>query len=266
MLFTDHLVVVRGGGDLGTGAADRLLRAGFPVVVLELPSPLAVRRHVAFSTAVENGSVEVEGNQAIHVDTPAEAIATAQDGDVAVLVAPELPEFAPAPSIVVDARLAKRTLDTSMDQAPLVVALGPGFSAGENCHAVVETMRGHRLGRVIWNGAAAPDTGMPGILGGVGAGRVIRATSVGAIAWTVDIGDLVAAGQEIGTVGEEAVHTSIAGVVRGLIAPGTEARRGLKIADIDPRGDQSSPFEISDKARLVGAGVLEAVLTWLNQG
>jgi xanthine dehydrogenase accessory factor len=181
-------------------------------------------------------------------------------------VAPELPEFTPAPSIVVDARLAKRALDTTLDQAPLVVALGPGFTAGEDCHAVVETMRGHRLGRVIWNGAAAPDTGMPGILGGVGAGRVIRATSVGAIAWTVDIGDLVAAGQEIGTVGGEPVHTSIAGVVRGLIAPGTEAHRGLKIADIDPRSDQSSPFEISDKARLVGAGVLEAVLTWLNKG
>jgi xanthine dehydrogenase accessory factor len=265
MLFADHLVVVRGGGDLGTGVADRLVRAGFPVIVLELAAPLAVRRRVSFSSAVTNGGVEIEGTRAVVVASPADAVATAQTGDVAVLVAPDLPDITPAPSVVVDARLAKRNLDTTMDQASLVIALGPGFTAGEDCHAVIETMRGHRLGRVIWSGNAEPDTGMPGILGGVDAGRVIRATAAGTVAWGVEIGDLVAAGQEIGTACHVAVHTSIAGVVRGLIAPGTETHSGLKIADIDPRGDRSAPFEISDKARLVGAGVLEAVLAWLNE-
>lgn len=167
--------------------------------------------------------------------------------------------------MIVDARLAKRNIDTAVDQAPLVVALGPGFTAGVDCAAVVETMRGHGLGKVIWEGPAAANTGEPGNVGGATAGRVVRSPGPGAVSWRVAIGDLVEAGQQIGTVGGDPVESKIGGVVRGLISDGFPATPELKIADVDPRADRSACFEISDKARLVGAGVLEAVLVWLNR-
>jgi xanthine dehydrogenase accessory factor len=265
MLFADHLVVLRGGGDLATGAAYQLHLAGFPVVVLELPQPLAIRRPVAFSTAVIEGAVTVDGVEAVHVASTTEAEEVSLAGRVAVLVSPDLPEFGRPVTVLVDARLAKRNIDTSMRQAPMVVALGPGFTAGVDCHAVIETMRGHRLGRVIWDGAATPDTGTPGSVGGVSTQRVVRSTSSGSVTWSVEIGELVAAGARLGEVGDAPVYTAIAGVVRGLITPGMSVAAGIKIADVDPRGNRSACFEISDKSRLVGAGVLQAVLTWLNR-
>lgn len=265
MLFANRLVVVRGGGDLATGAVYQLRMAGFPVVVLELEHPLAIRRTVAVGTAVFDGSITVDGVQARRAASPTEALDMARSGVVAVLVSPELPEFPEPASVVVDARLAKRNLDTTIDQAPLVVALGPGFTAGVDCHAVVETMRGHRLGRVIWDGPAAPNTGVPGNVGGATAERVVRASRDGEVTWSAEIGATVAAGTVLGDVGGVPVVAGIGGVVRGLIQPGTEVPSGLKIADIDPRADRSACREISDKARLVGAGVLEAVLTWLNR-
>ena len=265
MLFADTLVIIRGGGDLATGAGYQLHRAGFPVVVTEIAQPLAIRRTVAFASAVAEGSVTVEGVTAIRVASAEDAVAAASRGTVAVLVSPALPELPVLPSVVVDARLAKRNLDTTIDQAPLVVALGPGLTAGLDCHAVVETMRGHRLGRVMWEGAAAPNTGVPGTVGGASAQRLIRAPADGAVEWRVAIGDHVAAGQAIGRVGEVDVTAPIDGVTRGLITPGFPAASGLKIGDVDPRGDPAACFEISDKSRLVGAGVLEAVLTWLNR-
>ena len=265
MLFEDRLVVLRGGGDLATGAVHQLQAAGFPVVVLELEHPLAIRRTVAVSSAVVAGSVTVDGVAARRAASPTEAVGMAKTGIVGVLVAPELPKFPEPASVVVDARLAKRNVDTTIVQAPLVVALGPGFTAGVDCHAVVETMRGHRLGRVIWKGPAAPNTGVPGNVGGATAERVVRAPRDGDVGWSVEIGDTVAAGHVLGDVGGAPVEASISGVVRGLIQPGTAVRSGLKIADIDPRADRSACFDISDKARLVGAGVLEAVLTWLNR-
>ncbi len=265
MLFGDHLVVMRGGGDLATGAAWRLRRAGFPVVILELARPLALRRRVAFASVVLEGAQVLDGVSAIPVGSPDDAVTVARGGEIAVLVSPELPAFAPNPSVLVDARLAKRNTDTRIDQAPLVVGLGPGFTAGADCDAVVETMRGHHLGRVIWEGPAAPNTGVPGEIRGEGARRVLRALDSGAVAWSVEIGDMVAAGDPIGTVGGIAVAASITGVVRGLIAQGHDAEKGLKIGDIDPRGERAACFEISDKARSVGGGVLEAVLTWLNR-
>ena len=167
--------------------------------------------------------------------------------------------------MLVDARLAKHNIDTRMDQAPLVVALGPGFTAGVDCHAVVETMRGPHLGKVFWDGAAAPDTGIPGTVGGESARRVLRAPDDGPVAWSVEIGDEVAAGDRLGEVGGRDVLATISGVVRGLISPGHHAERGLKIGDIDPRADRAVCFEISDKARAVGGGVLEAALTWLDR-
>ena len=265
MLFAAHLVVLRGGGDLGTGVAYRLHRAGFPVVVLELAQPLTIRRTVAVSTAVREGEITVEGMPARLAASEAEAADTATGGTVAVLVEEGIPEFPRPLSVLVDARLAKRNVGTTIDLAPLVVGLGPGFSAGRDCDAVVETKRGHRLGRVIWEGAPAPDTGIPGEVGGQSANRVIRAPAAGAVRWSVEIGDAVVAGQVIGRVGEAAVEASIGGVVRGLIADGYPAEPGLKLADIDSRGDAAVTLEISDKALAVGGGVLEAVLTWLNR-
>ena len=264
MLFPVRVAVIRGGGDLATGVAYQLHRAGFPVIVLELEWPLAIRRKAAFAAAVFEDTVTVVGVRARTVDSAEQALSTSRTGDVPVFVSSGVPEFGEPISILVDARMAKRNLDTALDQAPLVIGLGPGFDAGVDCHAVIETMRGHRLGRVLWSGQAAADTGVPGDLAGATSDRVVRASTAGVVAWSAVIGDIVGVGAVLGAVGDNAVPAPISGVVRGLIAPGTQAPAGMKIADIDPRADPSACFEISDKARLVGAGALEAALTWLN--
>jgi len=264
MLFPDHLIAIRGGGDLGSGVAYMLNRAGFPVVILELAEPLVIRRAVSFAAAVSAGEVVVDGVAGRLVDAPAAATWTARRGEVAVLVSAELPADALQPTVIVDARIAKRNIDTTIDQAPLVVALGPGFAAGDDCDAVVETMRGHDLGRVIWRGPAAADTGIPGELGGASSGRIVRAPAAGSVMWDVAIGDTVVADRRLGIVASSPISAPIAGVVRGLISPTTPVEVGLKVADIDPRSDRAACFTISDKSRLVGAGVLEAVLTRLN--
>ena len=252
---------MRGGGDLATGVAWRLTRAGWPVVVLELPEPLTIRRTVALSTAVTDGLISVQGMRGVLADCAEEASRVARRGDVAVLVAAELAALGTvAPDVVVDARLAKRNIDTSIDDADVVIGLGPGFTAGTDCHAVVETMRGHRLGRVIWTGSAQPDTGEPAELGGRSADRVLRAPAAGEVAWLVSIGDVVTMGQPLGSVAGELVIAPFEGVVRGAIRSGTAVPTGLKIGDVDPRCDPSACWEISDKSLSVGGGVLEAVL------
>ena len=253
--------MLRGGGDLATGVAWRLNRAGWPVVVLELPEPLTVRRTVALSTAVTDGEITVQGMRGVLADTAEEATQVARRGDVVVLVAPELAGLAPLrPDVVVDARLAKRNIDTSISDADVVIGLGPGFTAGTDCHAVVETMRGHRLGRVIWSGSAQPDTGQPAELGGRSADRVLRAPAAGQVAWQASIGDVVTEGQPLGSVAGEPVTAPFDGVMRGAIRSGTTVAAGLKIGDVDPRCDPSACWEISDKSLSVGGGVLEAVL------
>ena len=161
--------------------------------------------------------------------------------------------------------MAKRNIDTQIDQAELVIALGPGFVAGEDCHAVIETMRGHSLGRVIWDGAAIPNTGTPGIVAGKGAERVLRAPKAGSVNWRLEIGDLIHKGDTIGDVAGEPIVAPFAGVLRGLIASGTKVPVGLKIGDLDARADVAACFTISDKALAIGGGVLEAVLTHLNR-
>jgi xanthine dehydrogenase accessory factor len=280
MLFPNHLVLLRGGGDLATGVAYRLHKAGFPIIVLELPRPLVVRRRVALATAVLEGEITVEDLRAVRVETPGEALTLAYTGIIPVLAAPELPqELAAGPRsmspghsplatdhspLLVDARLAKRNIDTRIDQAPLVVALGPGFTAGVDCHAVIETKRGHRLGRVIWQGSAEPDTGIPETVGGKGAERVLRAPADGPVAWEREIGDRVRAGETLGRVAGQVLLAPFDGVVRGLIASGTPVSAGLKIGDIDARGDVAACFTISDKSLSVGGGVLEAILTYLS--
>ena len=282
MLFPNHLTLLRGGGDLATGVAWRLHHAGFPVVVAELPRPLVVRRRVALATAVLEGEITVESLRAVRVETPNEAWTLAATGVIPVLVAAAIPDIWTTDhrpqttisdsssvvrrpwSVVIDARMAKRNIDTHITDAPLVVALGPGFTAGADCHAVVETNRGHRLGRVIWRGAAEPNTGTPGIVAGKGRERVLRAPVAGIASWRVEIGDRVREGQILGDVAGHEVSAPFDGVVRGLIAPGTAVPPGLKIGDIDPRDDASAAFTISEKALAIGGGVLEAVLIHLS--
>ena len=253
-----ELVVIRGGGDLATGVAWRLHAAGFPIVVTELANPLTVRRGVALSSAVQQGEIVIEAQLTGRRCEIAEAVALARTGVVAVVVLPELEQLGAA--VVVDARLAKRNLDTTINDAALVVGLGPGFTANVDCHAVVETNRGHHLGRVLWAGSAEADTGQPGEVGGRGAERVLRAAASGAVSWTVDIGDRVGDGQVLGYIATTVVRSPFAGIVRGLIASGTTVAAATKIGDVDPRADRAGCFQISDKALAIGGGVVEAVL------
>ena len=259
--FADHVVVVRGGGDIGSGVIWRLRRVGFPVIVAELERPLTIRRTVAFSTAVTAGTITLEGIEGTCVTGGAEALAVASTGSVPVLVSPGIPDV--GASVVVDARLAKRNLGTSREQAPFVVALGPGFSAGDDCDAIVETMRGHDLGRAIWEGSAAPNTGIPGMIDGESNRRVIHAGNAGALVWDVGFGDVATEGQHLGRIDKTPVRSAITGTVRGLLADGP-VTKGLKIADVDPRFDPRAVHRISDKSLSVGGGVLEAVLVWLE--
>jgi len=264
-LFEDHLCLLRGGGDLGTGAALRLHRAGFPVAVCELASPLAVRRTVALSTAVTDGELTIEDMRARRVDLTTDLVSIAATGVVPVLVSPGLPDI--PLSVVVDSRLAKQALDTTINDASLVVALGPGFVAGVDCHAVVETLRGPRLGRVIWDGPAAADTGVPGEVGGRSTDRLLRSPADGEVTWNYGIGDLVEADALLGVVSGVEIRSSVAGTIRGLIVNGATVTTGLKVGDVDPRrtGEGGGVDEVSDKALSVGGGVVEAVLTWLNR-
>ncbi len=260
--FPHVRVLVRGGGDLGTGAVYRLYRAGFPVLVTEIATPLVVRRTGALASAVYEGTVTVEGIVGRRVDTVEEVWAAWERGEVPVLVDPEarIRECIPF-TVVVDAIMAKRNTGTRITDAALVVALGPGFTAGVDCHAVVETARGHTLGRVYWSGSALPDTGTPGKVQGYDRERVLRAPREGHVRPQVAIGARVEAGQVVCTVEGEPVRAPFPGVVRGLIHPQVRVRPGMKIGDVDPRGDVSHCFTISDKALAVGGGVLEAVLS-----
>lgn len=259
-----NLCLVRGGGDIATGVIWRLWTAGWPVVVCELPAPLTIRRTVSVSTAVTDGDFAVEGMEAVLAPDPDSAAALAAHGVVGVVVSPELAAL--GADVVVDARLAKRNIDTTIGDAPLVVGLGPGFETGVNCHAAVETKRGHRLGRVLWSGETAANTGVPGVIEGRSAERVLRAPVDGTATWRVGIGDIVGDGQLIGHVGDEPVVAPFAGTVRGLIAEGVKLTSGLKIGDVDPRFDPAACYEISDKALAIGGAVVEAVLTWSRGG
>jgi xanthine dehydrogenase accessory factor len=260
-LFNRLLVLVRGAGDLGSGVVYRLHQAGFPVVVTELSNPLFVRRTVAYGAAVYEGAVSVDGITARHV--PLDAIQdTIQQGEIPVVVDPDGAAIAALkPDVLIDARMEKRPLDTRIDQAGLVIALGPGFEAGVHAHAVIETNRGHFLGRVYWQGNAEPDTGLPGRIAGKTRPRVLRAPSAGYVQPIKTIGDSVAAGDPIAEVGGSMVHTVIGGVVRGMIHHSVLVEEGAKIGDVDPRAERSHCFAISEKALAIGGGVVEAILS-----
>ncbi len=261
----DTLVLVRGGGDLGTGVAHRLVRSGFTVLVTELAQPLAVRRAVSFAEAVYRGQVTVEGVTARLADDPMLGMAYTAVGEVPVVVdlADDVVERL-RPPVIVDARLAKRNLGTRLDDAPLVVGLGPGFTAGQDCHAVVETNRGHNLGRVYWEGGAEADTGQPEPVQGQAGQRVLRAPADGAFEGHKAIGDMAQPGDVLASVEGRPIVAAFAGVVRGLLHDGVPVTAGMKVGDLDPRGIREYCFLISDKARAVGGGVLEAMLGGLD--
>ncbi len=251
-------VVVRGGGELGTAAARLLFLSGFPVVVLERVQPLTVRRLVAFSEAVLTGESVVEGVVARRV--PVAQLGPAADF-VAVAADPEGTVLARVrPYVLVDARMQKHKRETTRGDAALVIGLGPGFVAGDDVHAVIETQRGPDLGRVLWAGSAEPDSTRPAAVLGYTEKRVVRAPGPGRFLSQARIGDVVIPGQLLGLVDAQPVRAAIAGLVRGLIADGVEVPAGIKIGDIDPRGPGIDPAHVSDKARAIAAGVLEAVL------
>lgn len=257
----EQRVVVKGAGDLATGVAYRLHQSGFTVVMTEIAQPTVVRRSVAFAQAVFDGSAVVEGVHARLARTADDALALARAREVAVVVDPDAAVVRRLhPVAVVDAIIAKRNTGTRIDDAPVVVGLGPGFRAGRDVHAVVETNRGHRLGRVILDGEAEPDTGVPAPVEGHASDRVLRAPADGVFVGKRPIGDQVTAGSIVGYVGDEAVRATFAGCLRGLIETGVRVRQGMKIGDVDPRATLEHCFTISDKALAIGGGVLEAVL------
>ena len=258
-ILPSALVIIRGAGDISTGTIHRLFRAGFPVLVLEAGRPSAIRRRVAFSEAVYDGTATVEGVTAVRVGGAEEAGAVLARGRVPVLVDPSGESIRRLrPAAVVDAILAKRNLGTTMNMAPLTIALGPGFEAGRDVHFVIETMRGHDLGRIIASGSAAPNTGIPGIIGGYGAERVIHAPAAGVFRALRDIGSVVAAGEAIGRIdapeGQLPVRSKIAGLLRGILRDGYPVLYELK-----------NCATISDKARCIAGSVLELVSAQANR-
>jgi xanthine dehydrogenase accessory factor len=263
--FPDLLVLVKGGGDLGTGVAWRLHRAGFPVLVTEREQPLVVRRTVAFASAVFDGEIAVEGVTAWRATDTDEARQLVEDGIIPVLVDPGCESrFALKPTVLVDAIMAKRNTGTKISDAPFVIALGPGFTPNADCHCVIETQRGHNLGRVLWSNPAEPNTGVPGVIGGRSGERVLRAPCDGIAEGIKHIGDNVVAGEVIARVEGAPVVAPFDGILRGLVHDGLSVKGGMKIGDVDPRAKREHCFTISDKALAIGGGVLEATLGWLQ--
>jgi xanthine dehydrogenase accessory factor len=259
------LALVKGAGDLATGVGLRLHSAGFAVFHTELAQPAMVRRAVSFGEAVYEGRAVVEGVEARLAGDWSEAKRFLAERVVPVLVDPGARVAADAgPLLVVDAILAKRNLGTSTKDAPAVVALGPGFQAGRDCHAVVETMRGHTLGRVIWQGEALPNTGIPGEVGGKGAERVLRAPVEGEFVTLREIGDQVKAGEIVAEVAGVPVRSALDGVLRGLARAGLQVQPGMKVGDVDPRAARQHCFTVSDKALAIAGGVLEAACALLG--
>lgn len=271
------LIVVRGAGDLATGTIHRLKKAGFRLLVLEAEHPAAIRRQVALSEAVYAGSARVEDVEAVRMDVDLAEKKNRKElleqemeriwkkDGVPVLVDPAgLSIAALRPAVVVDAILAKKNLGTTKEMAPIVIALGPGFTAGEDVDVVIETKRGHNLGRVIRSGSAVPNTGIPGIIGGYGKERVMHAQAEGILRNAASIGDIVEARAVIAEIetenGTVPVEASLSGLLRGLIRDGYPVTKGFKIADIDPRKEElQNCFTISDKARCIAGSVLEVI-------
>ena len=262
----NRLVIIRGGGDIATGVIYALHHAGFRVLITETDKPSAIRRNVAMCEAVYDGTKTVEDVTAVLCKTFAEAEQIFADGNVPLMIDPSMDILKEKqPDILVDAILAKKNLGTTKDMAPLTLALGPGFEAGVDVDVVIETMRGHKLGRIITQGKALPNTGVPGIIGGESAKRVIHAPAEGVMRNHKELADTVEAGEWIAEIetadGEKVpVPATLNGLLRGLIRDGFYVTKGFKIADIDPRlSERENCFTISDKSRFIGTSVLTAI-------
>lgn len=254
------LAVIRGAGDLASGIALRLWRSGVDVVLTDLPQPTAIRRSVAFSEALRLGKTTVEGIVAKRADSVQEARNLLVQRMLPVLADPNCTcRLSLQPHVLVNAILAKRNLGTTITDAPIVVAAGPGFTAGVDCHAVVETMRGHTLGRVYYSGSALPNTNVPGLIGGFTGERVLRAPCDGLFQPVQDIGDTVREGDIVAFVNGEPIKATIGGVIRGLLPEGVPVHKGMKSGDVDPRYYIENCYTVSDKSLAIGGGVLEAV-------
>ncbi|WP_055069221.1 selenium-dependent molybdenum cofactor biosynthesis protein YqeB [Clostridium massiliamazoniense] len=267
MAYNKELVVVRGGGDISTGTIQKIKRAGFKVVVLESEKPTSIRRHVCLSEAIYDGEATVEDIKAIKANNLSDIERILNEGNIAIAV-DEKGEFINKlkPIAVIDAILAKKNLGTNRNMAPITIGLGPGFEAGKDVDVVVETMRGHNLARLIFEGKPMDNTGVPGEIKGVSKDRVIYSENEGIIKNISKISDSVKKGEVIAKIGEKEVKATIDGVLRGLIRDGFYVKEGLKIADIDPRAsEKNNCFTISDKARNVGGASLEALLIMLNR-
>ncbi len=264
--LSDLIVVIKGAGEMASAVAWRLYRSHMrQILMLETAAPLAVRRAVSFCEAVVDGQQIVEDVTAQRVDNIDSVRVCWQKSQLAVSVDPDWKLLAGIqPDVVIDAILAKHNLGTRMDEAPLVIGLGPGFAAGQDVHLVVETQRGHHLGRIITAGSAEPNTGIPGEISGYTEERVLRAPCDGEFKAAYSIGDPVKKGDRIGTIASQIVRAQIDGVLRGLIRSASHVKQGLKIGDIDPRGDAHYCHTISDKARAISGSVLEAILRVYN--
>lgn len=265
-MFEAYWVLIKGAGDLATGVAWRLWRVGFPVAMTELAQPLAIRRCAAFAEAVYAGETTVEGVTARRVESPAAVEEAWGQGLIPVLVEVDASLLAYLrPEVFVDAIMAKQNRGTRISDAPLVIGLGPGFTAGVDVHVVIETNRGHYLGRALWSGSAQPDTGAPGNVAGATLERVVRAPATGVFRGNCQIGDRVQAGETLGWVDQTPVLAPLSGVLRGLIHDGVRVDRGLKVGDVDPRGETRHCYTISEKSLAIGGGVLEAILVHLRK-
>jgi xanthine dehydrogenase accessory factor len=261
------VVLIRGGGEMASGVAYRLHQSHFRICMIEIPHPLAVRREVTFSEAVYEGEKEVEGVRARLISKPEEIEWIWKKGDVPILVDPDGKKTRKflKPDVLIDAIMAKKNLGTQVNDASLVIGLGPGFTAGKDVHVVIETNRGHNLGRVIFNDAADPDTGIPGEIGGYTIERLLRTMKKGIFHPQKSIGERVNKGGVVAVVDDFPVIARISGVLRGLLREGVEVKKGMKVGDVDPRGKKELCFTISDKARAIGGGVLEAILYRFNE-
>lgn len=257
----DTTVVIRGAGDIATGIGHRLHRCGFKVLHLDIEKPLVIRRTVAFTQAIFNEEDEIEGVKCKKVNNISD-IESAWDNDyVAVMIDPKAEILGELkPDVVVDAIIAKKNIGTNKSMAPITIGIGPGFVAGKDVDVVVESNRGHYLGTIILEGSAAPNTGVPGNIAGFTSERVIRAEANGVIKNVRELGDIVKQGENIAYIGDLPVKASLDGVLRGLISDGSTVFKGLKIADVDPRGESEYVYSISEKARAIGGAVVEGIL------
>jgi xanthine dehydrogenase accessory factor len=259
--ISNFKVLIKGGGEMASGVAYRLHKAGFKILLTEIERPVAVRRKVSFSEAVYDGKTMVEGVEAILVKTLDDITIAWDKKKIPIVVDPQCDSrLTINPDVLVDAILAKKNTGTHLDDAPLVIALGPGFEAGKDAQFVVETNRGHNLGRLLNSGSAEPNTGVPGSIQGITSDRVLRAPAEGPWQNNMGIGDHVRRDDTVGSVNGETVKAQIDGVIRGLIRPGIIVTKNLKIGDIDPRGEKAYCFTISEKARAIGGSALEGIL------